>query len=190
MHDRGHRVGVHVNVSARNLSDQGFVDDVLAALGDHDLDTNWLTLEISAGGGQPEAAQRIVAQLTAAGVGVALDGFGSDSVMVRIRTMQLSSLKIDQTLLTAASTSSHGRAVLRTLAAFGRELELPLIVEGVETAEQLQVAAGAGIERAQGFGLARPLSVVETLAWLDGRQSLDNPLIPSTAAAVTEPHTG
>jgi diguanylate cyclase (GGDEF)-like protein len=189
MHLRGHRVGVHVNISIRNLAADGFAGDVLAALADHDLDGTWLTLEIGdTGGFRPDDVHRTVARLARAGVGVALDGFGSDSVMVRIRTMQLAALKVDQSLLDDATDSSHGRAVLRTLAAFGRELGLPLIVEGVETAEHLKTAAGAGIERAQGYGLAKPLSFPETLAWLDGRLSLDLPLTPPTAAAVKELH--
>ncbi|AXV09796.1 diguanylate cyclase/phosphodiesterase (GGDEF & EAL domains) with PAS/PAC sensor(s) (plasmid) [Euzebya pacifica] len=189
MHDRGHRVGVHVNISIRNLADPTFADDVLAALHDHQLPSKWLTLEITDSSGfQPDDARRTVARLTEAGVGVALDGFGNDSVMVRIRTMQLTALKVDQSLLTDATHSNYGRAVLRTLGAFGRELGLPLIVEGVETAEHLHAAAGAGIERAQGFGLAKPLSFPETLAWLDGRLSLDQPLTPPATAAVKEIH--
>jgi EAL domain-containing protein (putative c-di-GMP-specific phosphodiesterase class I) len=85
-----------------------------------------------------------------------MDDFGAGySSLASLLRLQVQMLKIDRTFLDL-DTSSQG-SLMRAVADLGRTLQLTVVAEGVETAEQLARVRAAGCDAAQGYFLSRPL---------------------------------
>lgn len=151
-------VRMAVNVSPRQLAFDGFVDTVVDALTTTGLAPELLELEIteSAAMEDPERGRMILERLRGLGVAVALDDFGTGhSSLSMLDRMPFDRLKIDQSFL--APGQSTDRKITRAILALGRSLDLEIIAEGVETAEQLAFLRAHRCTLAQGFGFARPV---------------------------------
>jgi EAL domain-containing protein (putative c-di-GMP-specific phosphodiesterase class I) len=102
----------------------------------------------------------------ALGVRFALDDFGTGfSSLSYLKRLPAETIKIDQSfiggLLENGDDLTLVNAIVALAAAFGRHV----VAEGVETAEQCAKLLELGCERAQGFGIARPMPSHEVLAW-------------------------
>lgn len=175
MHAAGHMVQVQVNISPLNLADPSFVSTVVEALDRHDIDGRWLVLEITETAlmADADAARRTLAELLSFGIGVAMDDFGSGhSSLSMLKDIPLTGLKIDRSF-TADSHSERGEAMLRMLVQLAHIHGLQSTAEGVEDKVLQRRMAAVGFDVVQGYGIGRPMSLDQTLAWLAGRASLD-----------------
>jgi diguanylate cyclase (GGDEF)-like protein len=181
--ERGWRLPVHVNVSARIVGWHGFVRAVLQALDESGLQPSELTLELTetAALGDPTAGLALL-ELAHSGVTLAMDDFGSAySSIARMRALPTSVIKIDRALVLAAtgelplserlgpasSTPEAGARMLAGVLQIGRQLGVRTIVEGVERADVRDLVAMFGADMAQGyfFGHPEPFdAVVERLS--------------------------
>ena len=92
----------------------------------------------------------VLAQLRALGARLAIDDFGTGySRLANLRHYPVDKLKIDPSFLPAAAGESD-TAVAATIIAMARELQLTVIAEGVETAQQLAYLRGQGCQQYQG----------------------------------------
>ena len=88
---------------------------------------------------------------------VALDDFGvSGSQFTRLWRIDADIVKLDRSLIAEAEHSARARRTLPSLTAMVHEAGSLVLQEGIETATQLALALGAGVDLLQGFGLARP----------------------------------
>ncbi|WP_460445403.1 putative bifunctional diguanylate cyclase/phosphodiesterase [Angustibacter aerolatus] len=152
-------VPVAVNVSAHQLADELFPDDVLVAVGD--CSPAMLTLEVteSALMSDVDRAVRSLTLLRAAGIQVALDDFGTSySSLAVLSTLPVDVLKIDRAFVTALDVPA-GRAVLGAIVALARAVGMSTVAEGVETRAQLRSVQAAGVDRVQGWLTGRPAPV-------------------------------
>ena len=162
-HRRGHRIGIAVNVSGRQLDSETFVDDVSDALTQSGLDPAALTLEVTETALMVDiskAAIRLEA-LKTLGVRIAIDDFGTGySSLAYLRQLPVDALKIDRSFISgiAASTESAG-ALIHTLIQLGKTLGLQTLGEGIEEPAQLQTLQHEQCDLGQGFLLARPLTL-------------------------------
>jgi diguanylate cyclase (GGDEF)-like protein len=156
----GYRVGISVNVSAKQINRDGFLTDVRRALQESGLEPVLLTLEIAeetvlldvAG-----AAARIE-QLKQLGVRVAIDDFGSGyAYRSDLQRMTLDFLKVDRSSLAASDDEDYRNWLLEAIVVLGRDMSLTVIGKGVETPEQLRTLKVMGCTMAQGFYLAKPV---------------------------------
>ncbi|MBC7291732.1 MAG: GGDEF domain-containing protein, partial [Actinotalea sp.] len=156
----GRPVTLHVNVSARQLEQQGFVDTVRQALDRSGLPPERLVLEftethldeVSDG-----LLQDLVA-LRAAGIGLAADDYGTGySPLTRIIELPLSMIKIDRCFVADMLEDVRARAVVTTLVRLGQSLGLEVVAEGVETAPQARQLIALGCGAAQGYLWSRPV---------------------------------
>jgi EAL domain-containing protein (putative c-di-GMP-specific phosphodiesterase class I) len=100
---------------------------------------------------QPAAAARL-ACLRAAGVQIAIDDFGTGySSLAYLTTLPLDTLKIDRAMIADLVGGSRDRIVVRAMIHLARELGLKVVVEGVESVEQLLLVADWGCDLYQGF---------------------------------------
>jgi diguanylate cyclase (GGDEF)-like protein len=147
-----------VNVSPIELFEPGYVDGVVATLAGHGLEASALQLEIT---------ERVLVDVTRAlpiltdirerGLRLALDDFGTGySSLLYLRTLPMTSLKIDRAFL-AASGDPAGRGILASLLDLARHARLEPVCEGVETEAQRVTLRRLGCSRAQGFLFARPM---------------------------------
>ena len=161
-HRRGQRIGVSVNVSARQLDDDGLVDDVHNALVESGLDASALTLEITETVLMRDAdvaAQRL-GQLKEIGVRIAIDDFGVGySSLAYLRQLPADALKIDRSFIAGIATSKASAALIRTLVQLGHTLDIETLAEGIEDHAQLETLQRENCDQGQGFLFSRPLEV-------------------------------
>jgi EAL domain-containing protein (putative c-di-GMP-specific phosphodiesterase class I) len=151
---------VAVNVSALQVGRPEFVDMVAASLDFHQLDPSMLTLELTESHliDRVDNARPAIAELSNLGVRLAVDDFGTgSSTFEYLLSLPVYAVKIDPSF-TKRLTEPRGAAMLRGLSSACRELDMQVIVEGIETVEQLGAARRAGVTHVQGYLLGMPLS--------------------------------
>lgn len=164
------RIGMAVNLSQRQLMDEGLIKGVETALSESGLEPGLLELEIT-GSLLISYFSRIVevlSRLRDLGVRLALDDFGAGySSLAQIRHLPVDTLKIDRSVTRNIPENKIDIAFARAITGIGKALDLTVVVEGVETAEQLAFFQDIPCDMAQGFYFSRPLSpgrVAELLA--------------------------
>jgi EAL domain-containing protein (putative c-di-GMP-specific phosphodiesterase class I) len=80
-----------------------------------------------------------------------------------LKNLPISALKIDRSFVRDLPHQSNDRAIVKTIAALGQQMNLDVIAEGVETAAQLDILRQSGCSLIQGFLLSRPLSLADLL---------------------------
>jgi diguanylate cyclase (GGDEF)-like protein len=151
---------VAVNLSPRQLGTPGLVELVRDALERNALPASRLVLEITEEAllEDWDTAVDVVRELRALGVGVAVDDFGTGySSMRYLRRFETSTIKIDREFVEAVAHEPRTRALVASVIALGRDLDLITVAEGIETLEQLQVLRGLGCRLAQGYLFDRPM---------------------------------
>ena len=153
-----------VNVSARQLHDVHFVDEVKKALRDNGAVAENLVLELT----ESQLLQDIdtvihkMQQLTALGVRFSLDDFGTGySSLSYLKRLPLSQLKIDRSFVRDILTDANDKAIIKTILALGQSLELAVIAEGVETEPQYQKLLQLGCQQFQGYLFGKPVALAE-----------------------------
>ena len=100
--------------------------------------------------------------LRSIGVGLALDDFGTGySSLAYIRRLPLTQLKIDRSFVQEVTENERSAALARSIVQLGRDLELSVLAEGVETAEQFAFLGECGCEEFQGFYFGRPVPLAD-----------------------------
>jgi diguanylate cyclase (GGDEF)-like protein len=152
---------VAVNLSGRHLSRARVVDDVREALELAGLPAHQLVVEITETALLEDLrAIDHLQQLRALGVSVSIDDFGTGySSIARLQTLPIDIIKIDRSFLDDANPSSF--ALLQLMIGAAHAFHLPVIAEGVEHPDQLDILRRLDCEAAQGFYLSRPLPAEE-----------------------------
>jgi diguanylate cyclase (GGDEF)-like protein len=159
-HARGDTLSVSVNVSARQLDDDGITDDITAALVGSGLPASALIVEITETAlmDNVTATARRLQAIKDLGVRIAVDDFGTGySSLAYLQQFPVDSLKIDRVFTSAVTTSPESRALVGTLVQLGKDLGLTTLAEGVETTDEMDLLREADVNQAQGFLMARPL---------------------------------
>lgn len=166
-------IGVSVNVSARQF-DHGhdLVGLVAALLRRHRLDPQRLTIEITESS-LIEDAEHVTARLIALrtlGVRIALDDFGTGySSLSYLAHLPIDTIKIDQAFTQELGTSRKAEYLMNAITQLAHDLKLRLIVEGVETPEQLAIIEKHAVHGIQGFVFARPMAAEALLPMIGNR---------------------
>jgi diguanylate cyclase (GGDEF)-like protein len=167
---------VSVNVSAANLTGGTLVDDVATALATSGLPADRLIVELTETtvAEDPERAAAQFAALRTSGVEVAIDDFGSGfSSLGQLVNIPAGLLKIDRSLVAgSADRRSQSAAAISAVVALARSCGMRALAEGVETVEQLALAATLGCTFAQGYYIARPMPAAELVSWLQERAAI------------------
>jgi EAL domain-containing protein (putative c-di-GMP-specific phosphodiesterase class I) len=134
-----------------------FVAGVLAQTGAH---PQWLTLELTESlmaESSPRMLQ-IFRDLRALGVGLAVDDFGTGYSSLRyLEQFPVTEVKIDRSFVESLAESASTRIIVEAVIRLGRELNLTVTAEGVETDAQRAILADMGCSQAQGNLFSRPL---------------------------------
>jgi diguanylate cyclase (GGDEF)-like protein/PAS domain S-box-containing protein len=157
---RGGPLGrVAVNVAARQLEDDGFVDRVLAIVRNSGVTPAAIELELTESSmmADPERAIEVTQALAAAGFALAIDDFGTGySSLSYLKRFAADKLKIDMSFVRDMLTDRNDYAIVSTIVAMGGSLGLETLAEGVETVAQAQALQALGCHLAQGYHFGRP----------------------------------
>jgi EAL domain-containing protein (putative c-di-GMP-specific phosphodiesterase class I) len=159
-----------VNVSARQLEHDEFVEEVRDALTDSDLPPGALTLEITETVLMLDATAAAVRlrALKELGVRIAIDDFGTGySSLAYLRQFPVDALKIDRSFMSGIASSREAGALMHTLIQLGKALGLETLGEGIEEHAQLEQLKHEECDSGQGFLFARPLDVEAVTRFLD-----------------------
>jgi len=156
----GHQLNVSVNVSARQLETDQFIEDVLSALKTSGFDSRSLTVEITKTAIMRNVSTVVarLAVLKEAGVRIAIDDFGTGySSLAYLQQFPVDTLKIDRSFISTMSDSPESSALIRTLVQLGKTLGLETLAEGIEESAQYSQLERDQCDSGQGYLYARPL---------------------------------
>jgi len=149
-----------VNVSALELRDENFLENLFAILSDTGLEPTSLVLELTESVlmKHAEAAACILQTLRKKGVKVAIDDFGTGySSLSSLRKFPVDTLKIDQSFVRRISTAGGDAPIATAVINMAQGLKLRVIAEGVETSEELAFLQAHQCDAAQGYYFSRPV---------------------------------
>ena len=152
---------VAVNVAARQFDDGDFVERMLSIARENRIAAHHIELELTESGmmRDPERAVDITRALAGAGFALAIDDFGTGySSLSYLKRFQVSKLKIDISFVRDMLTDRNDYAIVSTIIAMGRSMELETLAEGVEQADQVDALLALGCRLAQGYHFGRPLA--------------------------------
>jgi EAL domain-containing protein (putative c-di-GMP-specific phosphodiesterase class I) len=133
--------------------------DIETILAETGLEPSRLDLEITEGLliKEPDRAIAILQRLKDLGVQISMDDFGTGySSLGYFRTFPFDKVKIDQSFIRDMIVNKQARAIVRSVIGLGRGLGMPVVAEGVETAEQLEALRSEGCDQVQGYLISRP----------------------------------
>ena len=162
-------LGVAVNVSARQFAQPDWVAEVQQRLANARMTAECLKLEVTESllMANPDTAAAKMRELRSAGVRFALDDFGTGySSLAYLQDLPLDYLKVDRSFVQRIGESGAGEGIIEAVLAMAGHLDLGVIAEGVETAEQAAFLRERGGDVGQGFYWSRPLPPAEVTALL------------------------
>lgn len=174
----GLQIPVAVNVSLRDLLEPDFVAEVSTKLRRHRIPAALLTLEVTERvlANDLDQVRVAMAQLTALGVGLSMDDFGTGwSSLLMLRDLPVTEVKLDRSFVSRATDSEMDEAIVAKVAELAHALRLTVVAEGVETGEVLDRLGVLGCDQAQGWHVARPMAADAVVEWCAG---LEDPLHP------------
>jgi diguanylate cyclase (GGDEF)-like protein/PAS domain S-box-containing protein len=152
-------VQVAVNVSSVQFRRKGFVEEVSAVLERTGLRPELLQIEITESamlGGIQQAAD-VLYRLREMGISMAIDDFGTGySNLSYLPSLAFDTLKIDRSFVVNLDTKPETESMIRTLITLAHNFGMRVIVEGVETQEQLALIKAFGANEVQGYLTGRP----------------------------------
>ncbi len=164
----GRPLHIAVNVSARQMAENSFAQQVAAELVSTGLRAELLSLELTESAlidGNP-TTERTLNQLTELGIQLGLDDFGTGfSSLAYLKRFPIDFVKIDRTFTDGLGTDDNDTAIVKATIALSHSLGLRVVAEGVETTAQRDLLRELGCDFGQGYLFARPLDVIafETL---------------------------
>jgi len=158
---------VHINISARDLADDRFVERVLTGFEAGGCAPTDVCLEITetAMVRQPELAQSRLAAVRDHGVCIAIDDFGVGYASLGVlRDIPADIVKIDGSFIAALERSEREHAIVEHAIALAHDLGLVVVAEGIETQEQRAILQALGCDQGQGYALGRPAPIDDLAA--------------------------
>jgi EAL domain-containing protein (putative c-di-GMP-specific phosphodiesterase class I) len=133
---------------------------VRSTLQRHALEPDCLTLEITESTAMQDvhASQAILQQLDEMGVQISIDDFGTGySSLLYLKRLPASELKIDRGFVCDLAHDAEDAAIIAAIVALGHTLNLRIVAEGVETAEQQEFLSRLGCNILQGYLFGKPM---------------------------------
>ncbi|MDQ1615154.1 MAG: hypothetical protein QOJ60_1093, partial [Actinomycetota bacterium] len=157
--DLGLMLPVAVNMSPRSLLDGNLAASLLALLAEANVTGDLLELEITETAimTDPGRAVRVLRQLNAMGIRVAIDDFGVGyTSLTYLKSLPVHTLKIDRAFVTDMLTDPRDQAIAESVIGLGHKLGLNVVAEGIETEEVWDRLKALNCDEGQGYLLARP----------------------------------
>ena len=158
-----------VNISAVQLQQRDMVDVVRSALAENQIAPHRLELEITESAAMLnfELTMKVLRELRALGVGVAVDDFGTgQSSLTYLKHFPIDTVKIDKEFLRDVTADETAAAIVSYVINLAHTLQLNVVAEGVETEEQYTFLRHYGCDQMQGYLFSQPLPASEILPYL------------------------
>ncbi len=161
---------VAVNFSKSELRSPGLASKLKWELDRFNLSAERLTVEILetvVAETDNDVVVSNIAAISQMGCGVDLDDFGTGHASITsIRRFQVRRLKIDRSFVTRVDEDREQQKIVSAVLSMAERLGMETLAEGVETPGEHAMLAQLGCGHVQGFGIARPMPMDETLDWI------------------------
>ncbi|MCA1327053.1 EAL domain-containing protein [Herbaspirillum sp. alder98] len=156
----GMHMKLAINLSAPNFEEPDIVQRLERACQAAGVAPAMVEIECTEGlWMQSPAVLKVLHEIRDLGMGLALDDFGTGySNFAYLQHVPASVVKIDQSLIRHLDHNARDRRIVQSLITLAKELDYRIVAEGVETAQTLQMIRDWGVDEAQGYYLARPLT--------------------------------
>ena len=158
---------ISVNLSGLHFKARRIVGWVQSALAQSQLPAHLLTLEITETVQleDVELTNEILVELRAMGVRISIDDFGTGySSLAYLRAIVADELKIDRSLVAQVENDSDAHQLLAAVLDLAGIMGFSVVVEGVETNEQVEILLKLGVEFVQGFHFGAPVPIAQAFA--------------------------
>lgn len=153
-------IRMSVNISARQLTEDSIVKNIIHILKDYKIPGHCLELEITEHAimGDMDSVIRKLKELSSHNITIAIDDFGTGySSLSYLHKLPIQTLKIDRTFLKESRINKGDNTIINTIVAMAKGLNLNVIAEGVESQAQLEYLRNIECSEAQGFLFGKPL---------------------------------
>ncbi len=151
-----------VNLSARSLTDKGFILRLSALLARHGLPARNLTLELTetaALTGTGEGLE-MIGRLRDLGINIAIDDYGTGlSTLDYLKKIPANEIKIDQSFVKGIADNRSDRLMVQSTISLAHSLGRKVVAEGVEHRDILELLIEMDCDIAQGFAIGRPMGL-------------------------------
>ncbi len=158
------RIGVAVNVSARQFRDPALITKIAQCLESTGLDPRLLELELTESivMDDPVNSAARLNEIRDLGVSISIDDFGTGySSLSYLKQFPIDTLKIDRSFVRDVNVDPHNAAIVTAILAMARQLQIAVVAEGIETPEQQAFLAEHGCGIGQGYYFSKPMPAAE-----------------------------
>jgi diguanylate cyclase (GGDEF)-like protein len=166
-------IRVAVNVSAVQFQNANILQTFVRALAEARVTPGRLEIEITESIllSKYDSAPSVLNSLLELGVTVALDDFGTGySSLTYLRRLPFSRIKIDQSFVRDMLVQPDCAAIVKSVIGLAQDLQIGVVAEGVESAEQLDYLGQTNCDEVQGYLIGRPVEADQVLALLDEQE--------------------
>ncbi|QXE92614.1 EAL domain-containing protein [Geomonas subterranea] len=168
-HDKGYPVIISVNVSIKQMMQEGFSEMVVGTLLEVGLEPRYLDLELTESMLMEKAAESValLRMFKSLGVQISIDDFGTGySSLSYLKNFSVDRIKIDQSFVRDITVRDDAVGIVKAIVAIGHSMGLKVIAEGVETQEEEQKLLTCRCDQVQGYLYAKPMPSAEVDAYL------------------------
>ncbi|WP_339513800.1 putative bifunctional diguanylate cyclase/phosphodiesterase [Pseudomonas sp. RL_15y_Pfl2_60] len=158
-----------VNLSFRQFQDSQLLPTLKRLIDERGIDAQWLEFELTETAimRRSDHVRQTMLALGELGVRFSLDDFGTGfSSFVHLNSLPITLLKIDKSFVGGMCDRSENRLLVRAMINLAHNLNLQVVAEGVENAEQLAMLRQFGCDQAQGFLISKPIALSELAKFL------------------------
>jgi diguanylate cyclase (GGDEF)-like protein len=162
-------IRIAVNLSPRQFADPHLLGDIRAALEKSGMAPEFLEIEITESMVMQnlERTMRVLEAIKRLGITLSIDDFGTGySSMSLVKQLPIDALKIDRSFVREIASDADDKAIAEAIIALGRALDLTVVAEGVETAEQEAVLRAHNCDEIQGYLISKPVPADEFATFL------------------------
>lgn len=171
-----HPPSVGINLAPEDLLDPTLPDRIMWELDRRKIDPGYLTIEILEmviATSRDDVISQNIRRLAEMGCRVDLDDFGTGHASIStLQQVTVHRLKIDRSFITGLVEDKEKQNMVSAILTMAGQLGLDTLAEGVETSEEETCLTRLGCGHLQGFGIARPMPLDDTLQWLAQRRDM------------------
>ncbi|WP_275044103.1 EAL domain-containing response regulator [Pseudomonas sp. TTU2014-080ASC] len=174
---QGKQLELAYNLDPSQLASRNLTEDIRKMLTTYQLRASSLMFEVTESGllSAPATSYENFVRLRLMGCGLAMDDFGTGySSLRRLCELPFNQIKLDASFVQNTQKQPRSKAIIKTALTLASELDISLVVEGVETIQQHKIIEEMGCSLTQGFFYAGPMPADQLLSFIAPRQNLSS----------------
>ncbi len=174
LRSKGYEGNVSINISAKDLLSEQLIVQIEKVLKTNEVDPSKIFLELTetAAMDEPEAGLNALNRLASLGLKLSIDDFGTGySSLSYLKQLPASEIKFDRSLIKDIAQSESSRLIVKASIDMAHGLGCPVVAEGVEDEETVNVLKSLKCDKLQGYWLCKPKSLEDISEWLQARQN-------------------